>query len=137
MNDSTKEYEGTFTATTFVTAIIDQARVVFDRHNRTDAAQYVDDVTHLNLMNDMLNAKRWAKHKLLHCAFVWKTVRPLASERTAAKVYAEILPISASSECDIKSNLSRTPPGAIGGVQKRLDFMLHSLLHLIHIDASN
>ena len=66
MRDTTKMQDGTFTAETFVTAIIGQAQEVFDRQNRTDAKVYVEDVTYRNLMNEMLNVKRWAKHKLLH-----------------------------------------------------------------------
>ncbi len=62
--DSGRTQGGTFTPETFLTAIIDQAHQVFTRQDQTASTEFANDITHRKLMNDMLNVKLWAKHKL-------------------------------------------------------------------------
>ena len=60
---SSRNDGGTFTAATLCDAIVCQCAVVVKRHQEVGADEYVDDGVFRALVNEILDAKAWAKEK--------------------------------------------------------------------------
>jgi ankyrin repeat protein len=63
LQDSSRNDGGTFTAATLCDAIVCQCAVVVKRHQEVGADEYVDDGVFRALVNEILDAKAWAKEK--------------------------------------------------------------------------
>jgi ankyrin repeat protein len=63
LRDSSRNDGGTFTAASLSSAIVCQCAAVVKRHEEVGADEYVDDGVFRALVNEILDAKAWAKEK--------------------------------------------------------------------------